>query len=89
MHADDTSLAYASSRIDDIAKAMNTERENIRKWLHVNKLTLNFTKTTSMVMALTGNCMKATAGAYTGTFQNIRRSNRVENICKVPRSYFR
>ena len=49
MYADDTSLAYASDSIDDITKAMNTELENIRKWLYGNKLTLNVTKTTSMI----------------------------------------
>ena len=50
MYADDTSLAYASNSIDDITKSMNTELENLRKWLHGNKLTLNFTKTTSMII---------------------------------------
>ena len=40
IYADDTSLAYASSSIDDITKSMNTELENLRKWLHGNKITL-------------------------------------------------
>ena len=34
MYVDDTNLAYASSSIDDIAKSMNGELENQRKWLH-------------------------------------------------------
>ena len=50
MYADDTSLAYASNSIDDITKAMNTELESLKKWLHGNKLTLNVTKTTSMII---------------------------------------
>ena len=50
MYADDTSLAYASNSIDDITESMNAELENLRKWLHGNKLTLNVAKTTSMVI---------------------------------------
>ena len=50
MYADDTSLAYASSNINDITKSMNAELENLRKWLHGNKLTLNVAKTRSMMI---------------------------------------
>ena len=50
MYADDTSLAYASNSIDDIMKSMNTELENLRKWMHGNKLTLNVTKPISMII---------------------------------------
>ena len=50
MYADDTSLAYASNSIDDITKAMNTELENLKKWLHGNKLSVNIAKTASMMM---------------------------------------
>ena len=50
MYADDTSLVYASNSIDDITKSMNTELENLRKWLHGNKLPVNVTKTTSMII---------------------------------------
>ena len=38
MYADNTSLAYASSSIEDIAKSMNAELENLKNWLHQNKL---------------------------------------------------
>ena len=51
MHADATSLAYASNSIDAITKSMNTEIENLRKWLHGNKLTLNVTKTISLIIS--------------------------------------
>ena len=39
MHADDTSLTYASNSIDGITKAMNTELENLKKmaaWKQAN-----------------------------------------------------
>ena len=50
MYANDTSLGYASNSIDDITKSMNTELKYLRKWLHGNKLTLNVTKTISMII---------------------------------------
>ena len=50
MYAEDASLAYNSSSIDDITKSMNAEQENLRKRLHGNKLTLNVAKTTSMII---------------------------------------
>ena len=50
MYAYDTSLAYASSSIEDITKSMNAELENLRKWLHGNKLTLNVAKATYMII---------------------------------------
>ena len=65
MYADDTSLAYASNSIDDITKSMNAELENLRKWLHGNKLTLNVAKTTSMI---------------TGTNRKLHQSNRQKLI---------
>ena len=50
MYAHDTSLAYDSNSIDDMTKAMNTELESLRKWLHGNKLTLNAATTTSLII---------------------------------------
>ena len=44
IYAGDTSLAYASNNIDDITKSMNAELENLRQWLHGNKLTLKLQK---------------------------------------------
>ena len=49
MYADDTSLAHASG-IDDITKSMNAELENLRKWMHGNKLTSSVVKTTSLII---------------------------------------
>ena len=51
MYADDISLAYASSSIDDVTEPMKAELENLRKWLHGNKLTLNVATTTSMIIS--------------------------------------
>ena len=50
LYADDTSLAYASNSIDNITKSMNAELDNLKKWLHGNKLNSNAAKTTSMIL---------------------------------------
>ena len=50
MYADDTSLAYSAKNVNDIAKVINYELENLRKWLYSNKLSLNVAKTTSMLI---------------------------------------
>ena len=38
MYADDTSLAYSAKDVKDITSTMNAELENIKVWLHGNKL---------------------------------------------------
>ena len=63
MYANDTSLGYASNSIDDITKSMNIELKYLRKWLHGNKLTLNVTKTISMIIGTKRSCIKVTAGS--------------------------
>ena len=63
LYADDTCIAHASNSIDDLTESMNTELEKLIKWLHGNKLTLNVTKTTSMIIDTNRNCIKATAGS--------------------------
>ena len=50
MNADDTSLAYSAKNVNDIAKVINYELENLRKWLYSNKLSLNVVNTTSMLI---------------------------------------
>ena len=62
IYADDTSLAYASNSIDDINKSMNAELENLRKWLHANKLTLNVAKTTSMIIGTNRKLHQSNSG---------------------------
>ena len=76
MYANDTSLAYATSRIDDTTKSVNAEIGNLRKWLHGNKLTSNVAKTTSTTIGKNRKLDQSNRiRAYTGTSQNIRRSN--------------
>ena len=48
MYADDTSLAQSANDIKDIDNVMNSELENLKEWLHSNKLSLNVTKATSI-----------------------------------------
>ena len=45
LHADDTSITAAGETINDVEIAVNSDLENLRKWLVVNKLSLNVTKT--------------------------------------------
>ena len=64
MHADTTSLAHPSSRIDDITKSMNAELENLRKWLHGNKLTVNVAKTTPMIIGTSKELHQSNSGEF-------------------------
>ena len=50
MYADDTSLTHSAKDVKDITSTMNIEFENLKVWLHVNKLSLNVAKTTSMLI---------------------------------------
>ena len=45
MYADDTSITFASNKVEEINKCINSDLEEIRVWLAANKLTLNMTKT--------------------------------------------
>ena len=44
MYADDTSLAHSAKDVKDIISTMNIELENLKVWLHGNKLSLNVAK---------------------------------------------
>ena len=50
MYADDTSPAHSAKDVKDISSTMNIELENFKVWLHGNNLSLNVTKTTSMLI---------------------------------------
>ena len=50
IYADGTSLAYSAKNANDIPKAINYELESLRKWLYSNKLSLNVSKTTSILI---------------------------------------
>ena len=45
MLTDDTNLTAAGESINDVEAAMNSDLENLRKWLIANKLSLNVAKT--------------------------------------------
>ena len=45
MYADDTSITFAGSDVDEINSYINLNLERIRVWLAANKLTLNMTMT--------------------------------------------
>ena len=46
MYADNTSLAHSAKDLKDIASALNAELENLKLWLHCNKLSKNLGKRT-------------------------------------------
>ena len=50
MYADDTTIYYSSSSMDDINTAINAGHEALRGWLEGNKLSLNVVKTQGMIM---------------------------------------
>lgn len=50
MYSDDTHLTYANNDIHLIQSCLNEDLQNISKWLTANKLTLNMTKTESMLI---------------------------------------
>ena len=50
MFADDTSISYASNSLDEIQYDINSELENLNKWLVTNKLSLNIAKTEFMII---------------------------------------
>ena len=51
MYADDTSLCYQSSDIDELNEAINNDLKQLDIWLQGNKLSLNVAKTNSMLVA--------------------------------------
>ena len=50
MYADDEHLTYANKDVNIIQSCLNKHLLNISKWLIVNKLTLNMTKTEFMLI---------------------------------------
>ena len=50
MHADDTHLTYWNGDIHSIQSSLNEDLLNINRWIPANKLTLNMTKTKSMLI---------------------------------------
>ena len=51
MYADDTSLCYQSSDINELNEAINNDLKQLGIWLQGNKLSLNVAKTNSMLVS--------------------------------------
>ena len=50
MNADDTSLCYQTSNINDLNEAINNDLMKLNTWLKSNKLSLNVAKTNCMLI---------------------------------------
>ncbi len=50
MFADDTSISYAANSMDELQSVVNSELENLHKWLSTNKLSLNIAKTEFIII---------------------------------------
>ena len=50
MFADDTDISFHGDSSVDIEQKLNTDLENVKKWLISNKLTLNAKKTEYMII---------------------------------------
>ena len=51
MYADDTSISYSSSSLEDVNRTLNSELSLLKQWLLGNKLSLNILKTQALVVA--------------------------------------
>ena len=49
LYADDTALFFSSRNVDELENALNRDLSNIHQWYQMNKLTLNVSKTKSML----------------------------------------
>ena len=58
MHADDTSIYYASESVSEINQAVNADLEALKGWLEGNKLSLNVAKTDAMIIGSNGKLRK-------------------------------
>ena len=46
------SISYAANSMDELQSVVNSELENLHKWLNTNKLSLNIAKTEFMIIDL-------------------------------------
>ena len=56
MYADDTELHYSDSDLSVVENALQTDADNVSKWLVVNRLKLNVSKSLCMLI---GSCQRA------------------------------
>ena len=50
--ADDTNLTASGDSITDVVTVVNSDLENLRKWLTANKISLNVAKTEFMLVGV-------------------------------------
>ena len=50
MYADDASISYSSSSLEDVNQTRNSKLSHLKKWLLGNKLSLNILKTQALVV---------------------------------------
>ena len=50
MHADDTSISHSSSSLVDISQTLNSELNDLKQWLQLNKLSLKVLRTQALVV---------------------------------------
>ena len=56
IYADDTSISFSSRSVTDLTQVINTDLDSIRLWLEGNELSLNVTKTQSMILGSADDC---------------------------------
>mgnify|MGYP001553100430 CR=1 FL=1 len=58
MYADDTNIFYSGNNLRQIENSLNNDLQALSKWLSLNKLSLNLTKTHTMLFTLNNNLKK-------------------------------
>ena len=58
MFADDTNITASGESINEVENAVNSDLENLRKWLTANKLSLNVAKTEYQLIGTKQNLKK-------------------------------
>ena len=79
LFADDTFLIMTSSDLKKLEKTANDEINKIEKWLLLNKLTLNHSKTSYMLFSPQKECGKNFSLSING--QNIHRTAEAKYLC--------
>ena len=81
MYADDTSITFAGSDVDEINSCINLNLERIRVWLAANKLTLNMTMTEFLLIGSKQNLLNFTANPTANINQfPIKRVSTVKSL---------
>jgi len=55
LFADDTVRSISGSSSTELHRIVNTELEKVNEWLHFNKLSLNYSKTSYMIVSSKNN----------------------------------